>query len=408
MTKGSYDVIIVGAGPAGLMLAKHLNSSKLRVLLLEARPTIKRLLNHKYGTFTETLSKYGLERYAATKYKKFTFTGVNTVHTFSYPRAEFQVIDMDLFARRFRPRCDVVTSSIVTKAEKLPDGIVLTDHKRRQFKGTIVVDCAGCGKVISRQLGLAVRKPIDFYSTSFEMRGCKISADGLDALRFMADINYSNVGLWFYPYSRTSCQIGQTELVTPGVTPRANPRKSLDWYIRDVEPYKTWLKGARIVEVVSKIGPTTTLNKKYADDNFLACGDAAGAGTPVVGEGFRVAVEMAASAHQTILEAFRKNDFSRRTLRLHEKNFYQLMAKHYWSSTFLRFLIMHCFDQPTYDIFVHNLQRYTPDEFKHAVASEITLRLFLKMLSPMMIGRIILNGFRSSVLRQELSPRVTA
>jgi flavin-dependent dehydrogenase len=67
MKKRVYDVIIVGAGLGGLKLAELLNNSKLKVLLIEKRNTIKKLVGHIYGTYWETIKKWKLQKYIIRK-----------------------------------------------------------------------------------------------------------------------------------------------------------------------------------------------------------------------------------------------------------------------------------------------------------------------------------------------------
>ena len=68
MAEKRYDVIIVGAGISGLKLAELLNDSKLNVLLVEKRPTIKKLVNHIYGVIPwEYIEKWDLHKYLIRK-----------------------------------------------------------------------------------------------------------------------------------------------------------------------------------------------------------------------------------------------------------------------------------------------------------------------------------------------------
>ena len=71
----NYDVIIVGAGPTGLMLARQLNNSKLKILLVEKNKNIKSTRAGIYGCFRDTPDKLGLAKYIKSKQKGFQVNG---------------------------------------------------------------------------------------------------------------------------------------------------------------------------------------------------------------------------------------------------------------------------------------------------------------------------------------------
>ncbi len=72
MKEKRYDVIIVGAGPAGLMLARYLESTSLRTLLIDSGSPRKH--NPKvYGTCTDVVKKYKLERFVRRYFDRFAY-----------------------------------------------------------------------------------------------------------------------------------------------------------------------------------------------------------------------------------------------------------------------------------------------------------------------------------------------
>jgi len=132
MSKKEYDVIIVGAGIGGLTLAKLLDKSKLNVLLLERRPTMKKLVNHIYGTPWVYVKKWKLQKYIVQKCG-FGFYGPNKRTFKKLNKGPFTVVDMNPWARSMKLTCDVKTKVNIQKLRREKGGITLFDQKKERL-----------------------------------------------------------------------------------------------------------------------------------------------------------------------------------------------------------------------------------------------------------------------------------
>lgn len=72
-----HEIIIVGAGVSGMMLAKLLDKSGLSILLLERKPKIH-IQPETFGTFTVAARQHELEAYIEHYFDTFTFYGPTT------------------------------------------------------------------------------------------------------------------------------------------------------------------------------------------------------------------------------------------------------------------------------------------------------------------------------------------
>lgn len=384
-TTEQYDVAIIGAGVAGLTLTKLLEDSKLKVLLIEKRKNLESLENYRFGTFGDIVKKFHLEKYVIKNYSKFGCYSVNEKIIRKYPVKTFQVVDMRNFVKNTILKCDILTNFPVTTVHRDKDKIIINN----KITTRIIVDCSGDQKIVAHKLNLLNKETVDAFSVSFEITNCTIPKNALQEFKFIADINYGSLGLWFYPYSQTECQIGLTDFFSKKFPLIDRQESNLKKYTKNVEPFNIWLKNSNIANVTKKVGPTTTLTTFY-DDNFLACGDAAGAGTPYIAEGFRIAVEMALSAKETIEIAFVKKDFSKKVLRNHKENFKKI-DNHYTWSTILRNLMLNHFTTKSYDLFIKRLNKLTNQEYYDALRSNFTFRIISKILGPKIILNIIYN-----------------
>jgi flavin-dependent dehydrogenase len=392
MIKKRYDVIIVGAGVAGLMLAKLMNNSKLDVLLVERRPVLKTFQNnHQYGTFKETIKKFKLEKYVFKKYKKFGFHTPNAKANFNYPKYEFQLVEMNKFVKDLNIKCDVKTKYTVTSVKRKNGCVEISNKGKDKYEAKIIVDCSGHVKIVAKNLGVK-DDTINMFDRAYLLENCNIPYS--DRWLYITDVKYANVGFWYYPFSKTKGIFAHTDNTSKRFPLLKNQRKSIDYFIRDIEPYKSWFKNARIVEEINKIGPATTELPFIVQDNILLCGDASGGGTPLVGEGFRIALEMANSAKETISYAFSKNDFTKKTLKIHETNFRKMFGKYYLGSYALRYLMLRFWTNDEYDLFAQNLRNMGEKIFLKAFRSEITFRIFLKCLSFKLLSKTFVNSIK--------------
>jgi len=384
--KKEYDVVIVGAGVSGLMLAKLLNNSSLNILLLEKRDTIKKLHNYRLGTFGDIIKKFNLNEYTIANYSKFGCYSVKEKIVRKYPKDTFGVVDMNKLSQDTKLNCEIITNFNIKQLSYTDEKIKINN----EFTTKIIVDCSGDKKIIANKLKLnASKKTIDAYSVAFEMENCTIPLAEMEEFRFIADIRYGSLGVWFYPFSESSCQIGLTDFYSEKFPLVDRQEDNLKKYIRKIEPFKTWLKDANIINAVKKTGPTTTKSTIYAD-NFLACGDAAGAGTPYIAEGFRIAAEMAESAKKTIDLAFKKEDFTKETLAIHEQNF-KAINKHYTWSIILRHLMLNHFTTRSYDIFIKRLNKLSNQEYYDALRSNFTFKIVFKILNTNLLFNVLGN-----------------
>lgn len=154
-----YDVIIIGAGPAGLRCAEVLSESDLKVLLIEAKDT----LGDKpcAGGLMRTCIKY-LEPSEELIEKKFREIVLHVGHNKKRLSAKEDIvwiIDRKKLAewqleRINKDKVDILTGSKVTKIEK--DRVMI--DKDKFFKYKFLVGADGSGSVVRRFLDLKTEK----------------------------------------------------------------------------------------------------------------------------------------------------------------------------------------------------------------------------------------------------------
>lgn len=188
----SYDVVLIGAGLAGLSLAQHLlRETDKTVLLLERRPAIppprqkvgeslvqvagyyfSRVLDMEEYLFREHYLKYNLRFYWPSEdrdnsrfedYGKAYIRPFSNLASYQLDRNTFEgeLLRRNLTSDRFAFRAPVKVRE-TDLAEEGPHRISFTDGDGvdHEVKATWVVDTSGRGKVLTRKKGLAKENSI--------------------------------------------------------------------------------------------------------------------------------------------------------------------------------------------------------------------------------------------------------
>ena len=394
--KKIYDVIIVGAGLGGLYLAKLLEKSNLKILLIDKKQDISSLTKNYFGTFLEDVKRHKLEKYVlykcgwgmySTKEKYFN----------KLKNRELCVLKMNPWAQSLNLNCEIKTNTKITSFKNNDDGTAtIRDNKRRKYTGKIIVDASGIAQALSPALNIKKSK-IDFLNYVYVMDNVKLK--NKQEMFYFEDAKLTNCGGWFHTLENGKCLVGCAEYTVPGSLGSKELKKRLNSYLKNFDPLPKYLKDAKIVEEFCLAGPTTTAHTSVVEDNYLSIGDAAGAGGPFIGDGFRMALAMAQSAEKVILQAFQDSDFSRRSLKQHQINFHQEFEKWYTWSYLFRFIYIRYFTNKELNLLPPILRKKVSDDDYYAIlTSKFTPLIIIKLFTPRLVALTIKNAFIYHIL----------
>ena len=327
-----YDIVIVGAGPAGSTAAKILASQDLNVLLIDKEKFPR---NKPCGGGLPIRS---LKRFPYIK-------DINVIESYSYggylyPPSlcnNIEIIKQEpVIAMVLRKKFDnALVKLAIDNGAKFLDGKSVTDLKitldkaqitlddGREIQTDLVIGADGFLSTIAQKAGLATRHRNKGISVVEEFSLKKDTMDQFYTNKRLCHIHSKIHGIsgygWVFP-KQSHVNIGLAKYLTNGNS--VNDKKNIR------EEFKEYLTLLRNTDIIPKNIESTQLRggtlqvkpleKTYAD-RIILCGDAAGLINPVSGEGIYYALASGEIAARVASESIKKDDSSEQFLSRYEQ-----------------------------------------------------------------------------------------
>lgn len=301
-----YDVIIIGAGPAGSYAAYMLAKSKIKVLVIDKysfpryKPCAGGLTAKTFNSFDFPISKevkYSTNT-VVTSYKNQIFHNIsgNKILTKMVERKEF---DDFLIKKAVDSGAMFLDGTKVTEVtwENAEFG-VKTD--KELFKCKYLIGADGTNSIVNRTFNIVER---DLYGFAVEIN-CPVSKDNIGKFNMTFDFGtVPNGYLWIFP---------KDEYVCVGVYTTNKKMKNIQKYLIDyieklgLIPESEKFKGHVI--------PYYGINYKQPEFPCVLVGDAAGFGEYWTGEGIYYAVKSGTIAAEVISSSIKSGIFDHQAL----------------------------------------------------------------------------------------------
>lgn len=160
---------------------------------------------------------------------------------------------------------------------------------------------------VAKHFGInTTTKPIDIDTCAqVELAGIKL--DKPNSIDFYFGNELAPLGyIWVFPKGKDRANVGV------GIRANQEGKKAPD-YLQDFLKKRGWEKASILQDSCGLIQVGMPLNE-FTKDNFMVVGTAARQVNAIHGGGIREAMDAAAVAAEVAIEAFRKNDFSKRSL----------------------------------------------------------------------------------------------
>ena len=335
-----YDVIVIGAGPAGSVAARTLAERGRNVLLLEKASSLGRakacggmLAYRDFADFdiSEDVIETKMEREIT------VYPWLRRVTSYPTVTVSRSVFDECMAMAAEKAGADVVTCCRATNVTRQGNGRVeVKVHSRgrsAEFRCNIAVFADGVNSLAYRTMGIGFRKRMD--NLAF---GLVYEFESLDnqSTEYHIFFGLTRLTRWGYAWVFPNRHILNVGVYLREREFREHPHKNelIEHYIESADTeFARMLRGKRILK---KVGAHIPLEAaaRLCDDSVLTAGDAAGLVFPFTGAGIHTALYSGRLAGLVADRAFSTGDSSRQALSTYEREiksalFYQDMRRQF-------------------------------------------------------------------------------
>lgn len=322
--RDAYDVIVVGAGPAGSVAARKAALAGLDTLLIEKRQEIGAPVRCAEAVGAVGTQEFipedprwinaRIDYYSVTNRQGDCVVVPPTESTWVVDR---RVFDYELAHRANQAGATVVTSTAATgllRDDGRVSGVTIKRFgKTREVKARLVIAADGTESQIARWAGLKTVPPMsDYYSGAQYLLGNMAGRMEPNRCEYHVGMTMAPGGyLWVFPKGADTANVGI--VITSDKGAEVSAREYLDRFVEERYP------GASILNVVVGGIPATGALKKMVSDGMMAVGDAAHQADPLTAGGINLGMFGADMAIQVGVEALNRGDVSAAALQPYEE-----------------------------------------------------------------------------------------
>ena len=397
LEKLDYDVIVVGAGPAGSSAARMAAENGCTVALIEKEKEIAETVRTSGVTWISDIKKFGIPEDCYNPIKKFSFCSPKNSVVISDNIAKAAVLDVRKTYRFLANRAEAagakiflntnVTEILKDSRERCVGVVAKSQEKKIQFNGKVIIDASGFASIVVKELGYVEQWKKFGVGAEFEVKVERLEQDNW---WLMVGQEYSPAGYaWIFPTSENTARIGvgigkpdsdvdPTARLNELIEKKSGPIKDLG----DIEK----------IEFHYGLIPNEGLSRKTVYDNVILVGDSAGQANPLVLEGIRYAIRFGEVAGRVAAEAVKNDDTKEEKLSQYEKEWKKAILSNINSAGKVQSRWVGLTDKE-WDEELNIINELTADEFLDFIRADFGVSKMLKLAThhPKMIVRQLFN-----------------
>ncbi len=324
----TYDVIVAGTGPAGLMTTEQTSKFGLKTLVLERRQSVTDSLMGELVTdkALKFLRVKPSSEYIGNKFTSIVGESLDTGANIVVDRTllgNSYLLDEDKCQELMRDRALADGAEFRYRARVksvIKEGKAVVGVKYNQEdeeRAGITVGADGSFSRVSETAGFTHSKWLLSYGYRFKLSNCK----GIDP-----KVAYFFVGkdvglgyLWLYPRSETEVNLGIGRVPSS----RANWEKlpPMKEVLRKYMKMHPETQNAKIASINGGVVPCAGIIPRFTDAGVALCGNSAGQVSSIVGGGVTTCLHAGQLLARHVKRMVDSNDFSKKSVQQYEKDY---------------------------------------------------------------------------------------
>lgn len=300
-----FDVVIVGAGTAGLLLARELGKLKHKILVVERKKMLLEFSFNTLGSFID-LKQFGLTENVVSQ-------DIDTVSLVS--KRVKRKIKTNLYVLDKKQVHIEILEAIDTEFVTIKTGVniksitadidgnytSIIDQNKEEYLGKLFVDASGTNGVLSKKVGLISKKTQLATGVEYNVRYLGNKKE----LHLLIGKVYQGGYGWIFPLKNQRAIIGFgtfDEKIVKDLKNRLHKILELPSIKKLVKKDNDKVEGGSI--------PITPVLDKFIINNLICVGDSVSQVNPIVGEGYKFIFEAAIMASKAIHSSLENDDIT--------------------------------------------------------------------------------------------------
>ncbi|WP_439127876.1 NAD(P)/FAD-dependent oxidoreductase [Polaribacter sp.] len=299
-----YDVIIVGGGGAGLMLARELSNKKHKVLILDQK---KDLLDFSFYTLASFMKLEDFNLTNNVVANKIDEVCIQSKRLASKVKSNLYTLDKKKLHEELLNSLDSEYVSFklgvqIKKIVKENNSFTsVTDKNGNSYSAKIFVDATGTNAVLSKKVGLREKQ----YQLATGVEYNVKYLGNTNQIYLLLGSTYKGGYGWIFPLKNGRGIIGFGTIddsLKKGLKERLHKILALPNIKKLVEKDNDKVEGGSI--------PITPVLEEFVLDNLVCVGDSVSQVNPIAGEGYKFIFESAILASKAIDKALKNENLS--------------------------------------------------------------------------------------------------
>jgi digeranylgeranylglycerophospholipid reductase len=328
-----YDVVIIGAGPAGAIAARETAGAGLSTLLLEKRQEIGTPVRCGEGVGYAALSQF-IEpdpRWIARVIDGVRLTAPDGGFVDIVSPHNGLVLERKIFDRHLAECAAAAGAEVRVKSRAT--GLILNDGRvsgvyvksggsEEKIEARVVIAADGVESQVGRWAGLETGCKLSGIDVcaQYLLSGVRLEKPEYCHFYFGRDIAPGGYA-WAFPKSGNTANVGLGIRPEPKQVEKQTAKYFLDRFVNKVFP------GVVPVSLIMGAVPLDGKRMKLSGAGIMVVGDAAHQTDPLTGGGITNAMTAGKLAAETAITAFRKGDFSRAFLSSYDHRWHRKLGK---------------------------------------------------------------------------------